>query len=176
MIQQSPNRDSMEQVFLSGNGKWTFAVMQSRNGKTRRLERFVFAANKTSVTATPDKSIPIPFGYGVWTTPDGRIAIVHELAAGGRPDRLLAYDLAAKKPERPTWTRLSPAGEEHRPEACLTNDGKRVIILSEDDTVEVWDGPAGKRVRELPKLPKYYHDGNRECAASTYRSTASAWP
>ncbi len=28
--------------------------------------------------------------------------------------------------------------------------------------VRLWDGPAGKRIRELPKAPKHYDDGNSE--------------
>src|SRR5262249_11352309 len=31
-----------------------------------------------------------------------------------------------------------------------------------DEPVELWDGPAGRRLREFPKLPFYYHRGNGE--------------
>ena len=164
-IAASPPVDRMEQAFLSGDGKWAFAVMQSQDGKSRRVNRYSFAPNKSSATAKPDKSIPIAvsFGYGgVWVSHEGRTVLIHEIAVGDRPDRLLAFDLMSDKPENLAWSRVLPAGPAHRPEMCLSIDGKRVVILSEDDRVEVWDGPAGKRIRELPKAPKYYDDGNRE--------------
>jgi RNA polymerase sigma factor (sigma-70 family) len=161
-IAANPPRERLEQAFLSGDGKWAFAVRQSPDGKKRSLERFAFTANKSSATATAETSIPIPAGYGIWPSRDGRTVLVNETAAGDRPERLLAYDLGGTNPERPAWVRVLPAGEGRRPEHCLTIDGKRVVILSWDGTVEVWDGPTGKRVRELPTMGKYYADGNRE--------------
>ena len=80
-IAAKPPVDRMEQAFLSGDGKWAFAVMQTRDGKARRVERYPFTANKSSATATPDKSIPIAmsFGYGgVWLSDDGRTVLIHE--------------------------------------------------------------------------------------------------
>ena len=36
------------------------------------------------------------------------------------------------------------------------------VVLLADESVELWDGPRGKRIRELPKLPFYYHHSNGE--------------
>jgi WD40 repeat protein len=35
-------------------------------------------------------------------------------------------------------------------------------MLFWDEAVELWDGPAGRRIREFPKLPLYYHHSNGE--------------
>jgi hypothetical protein len=33
-----------------------------------------------------------------------------------------------------------------------------------DEKVELWDGPAGKRIRDFGNAPSYYHHGNGEWA------------
>jgi RNA polymerase sigma factor (sigma-70 family) len=162
-IAANPSQDRLEMtsVFLSGDGKWVFATVVSQDGKARRLERFPFTENKTSVTVKPDRELPYPGGLSgawarAWASHDGRTVIILEPAAGDQPARLLAYDLAAEKSARPVWEKKVPAGKKPWPavEACLLIDGKRVVILSSDGAVEVWDGPAGKRIRELPKMPR----------------------
>ncbi len=161
----NPPQDMLTGAFLSGDGKWVFAELGSKDWKTRRIERFPFTANKTSATVKSDRTLPYPDGFGgFWTSRDGRTLVVLEAAAGERPARLVAYDLSAKDYDHPVWERVMPASKEHGPavEACLPIDGKRTIVLTADGTVDVWDGPGGKRIRELPKMPRYYHDGNHE--------------
>src|SRR5262249_38335518 len=51
---------------------------------------------------------------------------------------------------------------ERRPDSCFSPDGKRVVVLFWGGGVELWDGPSGKRVRQLGKLPYYYHHNNGE--------------
>src|SRR5205085_5223359 len=62
-----------------------------------------------------------------------------------------------KNKDRPAWEIVPPGGAMHWPALCFSPDGKQVVILFQDNRVELWDGPGGKRVRELPKLPSYLH-------------------
>ncbi|HEV3440784.1 MAG TPA: sigma-70 family RNA polymerase sigma factor, partial [Gemmata sp.] len=168
-VQANPPENNMGQVLLSGNGEWAFAVFTTDKGKARRLDRFQFEPMKCSATVKPNKSIPIIFGpglSGVWASHDGRTALVWANEQGNRRGRLAAYDLQAEKPDRPIWDKVLSVDSKDRPDEfltidnCLAIDGNRVVIMYGDGRVEYWDGPAGKLIRELPKMPKNLYAGH----------------
>lgn|GEM_PF-4144683 len=76
-------------------------------------------------------------------------------AHGKSLQQLVAFDLTApKEADKPAWS-LQFKGGYHFPVACLSPDGKQVIVQFADDVVERWDGPAGKQLGMPEKLSTY---------------------
>src|SRR5262245_4478789 len=157
----SSNRARLDHCFLSADGQWAVAIKNSGTEPVQWAELFRFAAGKSSDTAMPESKVPLPSGYGVWVSPDARVLMAHALPTKTTGNKLVAFDLARDK-TTPAWEIAYSGDDNRRPSVCLTPDGKRVVIMFWDETVELWDGPAGRRLREFPKLPFYYHRGNGE--------------
>jgi WD40 repeat protein len=156
--------DRLQGCFLSSDGRKVLAVWFRGPKNSRRAALYPFDSFQPSDSMKPVREIALPDGYGVWLSGDGKCLLAHVQPAAGQPNRLIAFDLtAAKDKNRPAWELTFPGPQQDsRPDVCLSPDGKRVVILFWDDHVELWDGPSGKRLRELPKLPRYYHHHNSE--------------
>jgi RNA polymerase sigma factor (sigma-70 family) len=154
--------DRLHHVFLSADGRKVVAIWTDVQKPIRRISLYPFTGGVSSARARVERTIEVPAGYGTWLSADGRFLLVH-VEQTGKPGRIMAFDLTAPKDRQaPAWQFTPPGNENRRPDSCFSANGKRVVILFWDDTVELWDGPSGKRLRELPKLPRYYHHGNGE--------------
>jgi WD40 repeat protein len=156
-------QEHLNQCFLSADGRRVVAVWNSAAKPERRASVYRFARTQTSDTVKAEHEVAIPSGYGAWLSGDGKFLLAHEAPNGDGPNRLHAFDLtAARDKVKPAWKLNFPGGQEHQPDFCFSPDGKRVVLLFWNSDVELWDGPSGKRIRELPKLPWYYHQNNGE--------------
>jgi RNA polymerase sigma factor (sigma-70 family) len=156
-------QEHLHHCFLSADGRLAVAVWNCGPKNRRRARVYRFASGQTSDTAKVECELAIPDGMNVWISGDGRWLLAHAQPAGDAPNKLCAFDLAARDKGKPAWELAFPGGYiEAAPDSCFSPDGKRVVILFWDDHVELWDGPGGKRLRRLPVLPKYYHQGNAE--------------
>src|SRR5262249_41349208 len=121
-----------------------------------RAEVYAFSADTLSASVEPEFSIPVPVGGAAWLNRDGTVLLV-SVGRDADAQRLVAFDLtAARAPEKPLWEIGLGSGFGRRPVWCLSEDGKRVAVQF-GSTVEVWDGPAGKRLGEwaAPHYPLY---------------------
>jgi RNA polymerase sigma factor (sigma-70 family) len=154
----------LDYCFLSADGRRVVAIWVMDDKGPRRAAAYPFVSAQTSDTAKAEREVPLPGGYGVWLSGDGKVLLAHVLPTADQPNKLRAFDFTAgKDSDRPAWELALPGRpEDHRPDVCFSPDGKRVLILFWDGRVELWDGPAGKRLRELPPLPWYYHQNSGE--------------
>jgi RNA polymerase sigma factor (sigma-70 family) len=154
----------LDYCFLSADGRRVVAVWVMDDKGTRRAAVYPFVSPQTSGAARAEREVSLPDGYGTWLSGDGKVLLAHALPMADEPNALRAFDLTAgKDSDRPVWTLALPGRpDDRRPDLCFSPDGKRVVILFWDGSVELWDGPAGKRLRELPKLRWYYHQNNGE--------------
>lgn len=152
----------LNSCFLSADGQWVVANWLCGPSNECQAQVYPFASGQTPDTARAIHTIDLPAGYGAWISDDSKVLLAHETGAAGAPNKLHGFDLAAGK-AKPSWSLSFPGPEaDRRPDVCLSDDGKRVVVLFWDGAVELWDGPSGKRVRELGKLPWYYHHNNGE--------------
>jgi RNA polymerase sigma factor (sigma-70 family) len=147
-----------ESCFLSADGRWVVVIWTSRAKKDRRaaLYRFTTARKpeRTPDSAKPECEIDLPPGSGAWLSADGKCLLAHVSSSTDTPNRLRAFAVAADEKGRAGWELAFPGADaERRPAACFSPDGQRVVVSFWDGSVELWDGPAGKRVRELAKWP-----------------------
>jgi RNA polymerase sigma factor (sigma-70 family) len=157
-------QDRLDYCFLSPDGQRVAAVWASGQQNDRRVAVYRFTPAQTSDTTKPEREVPIAPGFGAWLSADGKFLLAHVAPAVPEANRLRAFDLTAgKDADKPAWELTFPGGEtDRRPDFCFSPDGKRVVVLFWGGAAEVWDGPSGKRLRELPKLPWYYHHNNGE--------------
>jgi RNA polymerase sigma factor (sigma-70 family) len=154
--------DYLNYVRLSPDGRLAIAIWNDREKPLQRISVYRFVSGVSSNTAKAERTVEISAGNGAWVSNDGKVLVAHSSATKDQPERLLAFDLAKKNGGKPTWEFNLPGGEQRKLDWCFSPEGKRVVLLFWDDSVELWDGTTGKRVRELPKLPKYYHHSNGE--------------
>jgi RNA polymerase sigma factor (sigma-70 family) len=155
-------QDRLDRCFLSADGRLVVAIWMSGPNNDRRASVYRFATAQTADTAKPQRELAIPPGQGAWLSDDGKVLLTHVSPAVNEPHRLRAFDLTAGK-DKPAWELTFAGGDvDWQPDTCLSPDGKRVVVLFWGASVELWDGPSGKRVRELGKLPWYYHHNNGE--------------
>jgi WD40 repeat protein len=153
----------LHHCFLSRDGRWAVAIRNSADKPVQWVELYKFAPGKSSNTATPERRADLPSGYGTWLSYDNKFLLAHVSATADQPNKIVALDLTATGGQgKPAWNLAFPGEEQRRPTVCLSADGKRIVVRLADDTVELWDAPAGKRLRELPRLPMYYHHSNGE--------------
>jgi WD40 repeat protein len=154
-------QDRLNYCFLSADGSKAVAIWNDVDNTTQRAAIYKFRSNVSSSTAVADRTITLRSGQGTWLSLDTQFLLAHIAASKDQPQRIAAYDLTGAQ-DKPVWEFAVPGDINRRPDTCLSPDGKRVVVLFSDETVEQWDGPAGKRIRELPKLPFYYHHSNSE--------------
>lgn len=160
-------RGSPGALAITDDGR-TVAALWDVYTPNPRAEVYAFAANTPSALVEPRRSIPVPPGGRLWLSRDGGTLFTYARPSGNRPSRLLAFDVASPKATNvPVWEiGFTPAaGQARDPITVLSHDGKTVVIRFADDAVEVWDGPAGSRLRELPEEDKYYLTGGGEWPA-----------
>src|SRR5205814_2308567 len=132
------------------------------DGRDRRIEVYAFIPNKPSALVTPRRTIPVPPGFSHWLSRDGRFLFVEGSKQGKRTHHLFAFDVAnANGSNLPAWE-IEFVGHDRGPDTVLTADGKRLVVLFIDGPLEVWDGPTGKRLLELPRADGYIRDGGGE--------------
>jgi RNA polymerase sigma factor (sigma-70 family) len=154
--------DRLDYCYLSPDGRRVVAIWLQGQENRRRAAIYQFKHAHTSTIAKPEREVALPSGYGTWLSSDGTFLVAHVLPTGDEPIRLRAYDLTAAG-DRPAWELTFPGPQQdRRPESCFSPDGKRVVMLLWDEKVEVWDGPSGKRVRDLGKLPRTLINSNGE--------------
>jgi WD40 repeat protein len=160
-----PKRGRLYSCFLSTDGRWVVAIRNRADKPIQWAELYRFTAGKSSNTATAECRVDLPDGYGLWLSHDNKFLFAHASATKDHLNKLVAFDLTAGGKGKLAWELAYPGNQYRRPGFCFSADGKRVMIRFSDDTVELWDGPSGKRIRELPPLPTYYHHNNGEWPA-----------
>jgi WD40 repeat protein len=117
-------------------------------------EVFPIESNLQTAFVKAERAFPLGKGrHGGTLSRDAKTLIVSESGVKGG-ERIAAFDLTAKKEqEKPAWEFTYESTRDHRLTHCVCADGKRVVLQFLNGDVELWDGPAGKRVRELPKAP-----------------------
>jgi WD40 repeat protein len=161
-VNAAPKRGSPGPTAISEDGR-TVACIWDPYTSTPRIEVYAFAPNTPSALVVPKRTIPVPRGQGICFSRDGNTLFFHADATGGNPGRLLAFDLASPKAADAASWEIPDGGQRWRAAlTILSHDGKRVVLRFTDDAVEVWDGPAGTRLRELPAEPKYFLAGGGE--------------
>jgi len=154
-------KQQMDATILSADGR---LVVGLRNpyGANRVAEVFAFKPNFPTALAVSERSIPVENRRNLWLSRDG-----HKLFACGiglkGGEGLAAFDLTpGKDAEKPAWELALQTPGEHRVSQCLSADGRRAVLAFLDGDVELWDGPSGKLLRELPKAPSYSLTGGGE--------------
>lgn len=154
--------NSLDYCYLSADGRRVVAIWMRGKENRRWAAIYRFQRAHTSTNAKPEREVPLPVGYGTWLSSDGKVLLAQILPAGADPNRLRAYHLGAAS-NKPVWELAFPGSrDDRRPYSCFSPDGKRVVILFWDEKVEVWDGPSGKRVRDLGKHPRTFLSSNGE--------------
>jgi WD40 repeat protein len=160
-----PKRGRLYSCFLSRDGRWVVAIRNRADKPIQWAELYRFTPEQSSNSARAECRVDLPDGYGVWLSHDNRFLFAHAAATKDQRNRIVAFDVTAEGKGKVAWEIPYPGDQYRRPGFFLSSDGKRVVIRFSDDTVELWDGPSGKRLRELPKLPTYYHHNNGEWPA-----------
>jgi WD40 repeat protein len=146
----------LDHCFLSADGRQAVAVWFGDNKRPKWAAIYRFASAATSDAPGAEREVTLPIGSGVWLSGDGKTLLAHAQALEDRPARLCAFDLRGPRgKDGPTWEFPVPGWRDGWP-SCFSHDGKRVVLLFWSGRVELWDGPSGKRLRELPELPWYY--------------------
>ena len=159
---EEKKREGLHSVFLSSDGGKVVAMWNDAEKPMRRIRVYNFAAGVSSSKAEAERTVEVGYGHGAWLSGDNRFLLVHTEGEKNQSNKLSAFDLTRKDAKAPDWEITHPGGNDHRPDQCFSPDGKRVVIVFWSADVELWDGPTGKRLRELPKLPWYYHFNNGE--------------
>jgi WD40 repeat protein len=155
-----PQRGRLVHHFLANDGEWAVAVRNRADKPVQWAEVYKFEPGQTSDPAKAVARVELsslPPGHGPWLSNDGQWLLVPAKSAAD--NRLLAFDLKAKNLAKPTWEVTLNDRREGEAHSCVSLNGKEVVIQFVDGAVELWDGPNGKRLREFPKLPLYYHQG-----------------
>jgi WD40 repeat protein len=151
-----PEPGWLKHSFLSYDGQWAVAV---RRGGWADVYRFMPA--QTSESAKPAAMVKLPYSRSIWQSvslsTDGKCLLV-----SGASNRLLAFKLTAEDADKPAWELSLGDGHKREPVSWFSLHGQQVVIHFYDGAVELWDGPKGKRLREFPKVPMFYHHLNGE--------------
>jgi WD40 repeat protein len=179
LYQEVENRERREKFegitfnctsLLSADARYVVSLWRARDGlvnSTPFVACYRFEPGRTSDAATVESKFVLPrepddsWGYAVWLSGDGKVLLVGVPGTDNQTSQLLAYPLnVGKGKPAPTWQLDFPAGKEHRPLRCLSIDGRRVVVTFWDQRVELWDGPAAKRVRKMGTIPTF-SDGHQ---------------
>lgn len=147
-------------------------VAMLSNGQSGRVAVYRVALNTSTHLLDSEVDIPLPGGEFVGFSDDGNtLFTVQPNAKDG--DRVAAYDLTSKTPDKPAWVLEVPREadrEEERdgkkvkekgkgyPQRVRSKDGKRVVLEYPDPQgiLEVWDGPKGKKLYSWAFPPSHY--------------------
>lgn len=153
-------KQQTEAMILSADGRLVVGVRDPYGAK-RIAEVFAFKPNFPTALAAPQRSIPIGNRHNLWLSQDGQTLLAHGSVQSG--ERLAAFDLTpGKDADKPTWELELQTPGDHRVTQCLSADGRQVVLAFLNGDVELWDGPSGKLLRELPKAPTYWLTGGGE--------------
>jgi WD40 repeat protein len=153
-------KQQTEATILSAAGRLVVGVRDPYGAK-RIVEVFAFKPNFPTALAVPERSIPIGNRHNLWLSRDGQTLLAHGFGQSG--ERLAAFDLTpGNDADKPAWELELQTPGDHRVTQCLSADGRRVVLAFLNGDVELWGGPSGKLLRELPKAPVYYLTGGGE--------------
>jgi RNA polymerase sigma factor (sigma-70 family) len=159
----TPTQGRLYHSFLSADGQWVVAIRNSADKPVQWAEIYRFTPGHSSNTVKPTHRVSLPAGYGTWLARDKQWLLAHvEPEKFDQQNRLVALALAPDQADKPAWDLSLGTKTERRPASCFSLDGKQVVIRFFDGSVELWDGPAGKRVRTFPKVPIRYVHSNGE--------------
>ena len=129
-------------------------VIRSYRDRDSQAEVLPFTPNAASALVEVKRTIPLgKEPLAIWLSGDGKTLLVSGYGLRGG-ERVAAFDLTAEKErEKPSWEFTYPSPDDHRLMNCISTDGKRVVLQFLNGDMELWDGPAGKLVRDLPKAP-----------------------
>jgi len=147
---------------LSPDGQSVVAIRNRADKPVQWTEVCRFTPGQTSQTVKPVARIDKATGYAAWLSGDGKVLLSQVAATMNQPAQLLAFDLAAKDKDKPAWALPLPGGNDRKPVACFSPHGKEVVMHFVEGSVELWDGPLGKRIRAFPKVAMFYHHNNGE--------------
>lgn len=141
---------------LSADGARVAFLYEVSNRGDSELRLYTPKPGVVCRLADPDLTHQLQGGEWVGFSGDGNTLFVAQRRT------VTAFDLTAKKPSEPAWVIDLPMEElkftelngqkvampgKGQPDAVLSADGKRVVIeFSHSGGVEVWDGPAGKKL------------------------------
>jgi WD40 repeat protein len=148
-------------VMLSADARRAIAIMHVGAGYgTRRADVYRFEDRRSSATVEPEKRIPLPAipRYCSLTKDGDTLLAAVESGQARHGHRLHAFYLDGKCDGTPDWTLELGDSPNHRPHECTSVEGRRVVIAFWDKAVELWDGPGGKKIRDLPALPLDHSD------------------
>jgi WD40 repeat protein len=152
---------------LSADGSRLVSVRHLPDS-TRLAEVFAFVPNRPSALVEPERSIALRAGHSAGFSQNGKSFIAQWDALTEGEERFVAYDLTAgKNSDKPAWELAFKVKDERRVSHSVSADGQKIVVVFLNGEAELWDGPNGKLVRELPKAPLYYltGGGERTCVA-----------
>jgi WD40 repeat protein len=145
-------------AMLSADGSRLVSARHSPD-TTGQAAVFAFVPNRPSALVEPERSIALGSGQAVGLSQNGKFILAHSVSL---LEKFVAFDLVAKNSDKPVWELAFRATGERRSSFWLSADGEKIVVVFLNGDVELWDGPNGKLLRELPKAPIHYLTGGGE--------------